>query len=814
MEFLRSSARCILVGTFVVGAIAPSQALTRPHSELTLGGNAKEVLGSLPSTFEENRGQLDPSVRFLFRTTGYQLFLTNREAVMVLQGPSNQKGQSGRLSAKDEREEVVVRMRFDGSNEAPAVTGVQPLGFKTNYFIGADTSRYITDIPNHARVKYTSVYPGIDLLYYENQQRLEYDFLVAPHAKPEKINLSFAGADKVSISRKGDLVLNTALGDVTFHKPVAYQEIQGKRKSVKAKYLLANNGQISFGLGRYDVSKPLVIDPIVSYSSHAWGEVTGVAVDAAGNAYIGGSTQGTDLPATNGYRTSIVGYTDAYVAKLNPSGSQVVYATYLGARRATTNGNSIAIDAAGNAYIAGTTSSSAYPVTSGAYQTTYTTGASFVTKLNATGNALVYSTFVNGATIKSVALDGSANLYMTGNATAIATTSGVFQGTIPSSSSPFVAKLNSTGTAMAYATYLGGSGSDEGNSIAVDSSGNAYVAGVARSSDFPTANPYQSALRGLEDAFVTKLNPTGTALTYSTYLGGSEYELGNSIAVNASGQAFVVGQTHSNDFPVTPGVFQPQKGYQGYRISNGFITKFSDSGTGLVYSSFLGGSACSGCRSAYQDNDTALAVAIDSADYVYVGGRARSPAFPSTDRIQDYELRTDGEGSWPFIAKITPLGNQKIYSVLLGVNSSYEKFVTGIAADPNGNAYAVGQLGYGSPVTHPSTAGAVKMISGDFNRSFILKLSAGKYPTTVTVQPALNPDPNSQSITFTATVLSTTPDGTVTFMNGGNAVGSVPVVDGAANFTLNLSPGVHKITAVYSGDSKESPPYYYELHAK
>jgi hypothetical protein len=382
-RFSRAAARYVLLCALTVSAITAACAQQTQASEVAANSsqntNIEELVEKLPLAFEENKGQADPKVKFLSRAKGYQLFLTSQEAVMVFEGVSKPKPQARPVSAVDqERQATVVRMRFEGSNEAPVATGIEPLEFKTNYFIGADPSHHVTNVTSHAKVRYASVYPGIDLLYYGNQQRLEYDLVVAPGAKPQQIKLSFAGADKVSLSKAGDLVLQTAVGDVTFHKPIAYQEIEGRQKAVDAKYILAANGNVGFRFAQYDINRPLVIDPIVTYSTFVWGKVRGVAVDTAGNAYIVGTYNGKELPATGGYQPTLAGITDAYIAKIDPTGSKLVYATYLGARRAGSSGAGIGVDAAGNAYIFGTTDSSAFPVTPGAYQTAYRAGRIFI----------------------------------------------------------------------------------------------------------------------------------------------------------------------------------------------------------------------------------------------------------------------------------------------------------------------------------------------------------------------------------------------------------------------------------------------------
>lgn len=803
-----TAARTALAFGILVHAVlcAGAQASSSPSTQTIV----QELTSQLPLAFEENKGQADPSVRFVSRGPGYKLFFTQHDAVMVLGDTRNWgKSQADRAETDgslSDRQTAVVRMFFEGGSPTATVEGLDRLGFKTNYFIGGDSPQVATDIANHAKVKYKAIYPGIDVIYYGNQQKLEYDLVLAPRARPQQVRLRFAGADSIHLSESGDLVLGTVAGNLTYHKPVAYQVVAGKRKPVEARYLLASNGQVGFEVGRYDTSKPLVIDPILSYSSFLWGiEAKGVAVDSTGNVYVTGYINTTDLPATGGYKATLTGTTDAYVAKLDPTGKTLIYATYLGARRANTFGNAIAVDSNGSAYIAGTTDSASFPVTSGAYQTTFSSGASFVTKLNATGNALSYSTFLNGATVASIALDSAGSAYMTGRATALTTTTNAFQRVLSGGAAAFAAKLNPTATGMTYATYLGGSGTDEGKSIAVDGSGNAYVTGIARSTNFPLQNPMKSTLSGTQDAFVTKVNATGSGLVYSTYLGGAANDYGNGIAVDGAGQAYVAGWTNSDNFPVTPGVFQPSKGYAGTQVSNAFISKINDTGTALVYSSYLGGKWClapgvSSCLSMGSDGiDAATAVAVDSAGYAYVGGYATSVGFPLADPVQP--IRSGGD-EWrtPFVAKVKPTGDRLVYSVVLGARAQDER-LHGLAVDRNGSVYAVGYNGYAGS-DYPITSGVQKATGS----AFIFKLSTGKYPTTL--QSSVNPAVSTQPVTFTADVLSTTTGGTVTYMNGATTLGTVPVVNGAATLTTSLPVGVHKITAIYSGDGKVSPPIF------
>lgn len=785
----------LLFPSFIWPTVAQSKESSKNEVEI------QDVLNRIPLSFEKNQGQSDPRVKYLSRGAGYNIFLTSQGAEIV---PSNARHQG-----------EIISIRLTGSAKQPRLNATAPLTQKTNYFIGDDPTRHIVDVKNYGRIQYSSVYPGIDLVYYGNQQQLEYDLVVAPKADPKKIKLRFGGTHKITVTPEGDLNLGDPTKGIAFHKPLAYQDIDGERHPVEAGYILAANNEVSFKLGKYDTNFPLVIDPILSYATYLWGFMSGgIAIDSSGYIYVAGTMWTNTLPVVGGYKTSKIGNNDAYVAKIDPSGAKVIYATYLGARRAITNGVGIAVDSAGNAYITGTTDSGAYPVTSGAYQTTSSTGGAFITKLNAAGNALTYSTFVNGANPKSIVVDNNGNAYITGSATsAFTSTPGAYQ---TSYRGGFVAKLNSSGNAMVYATYLGGSSaSDFCNAIAVDAQGNAYVAGTTFSADFPTATPYQTALKGLKDAFVTKINPSGTTLIYSTYLGGSGNEYGKGVTVDAAGQAYIVGLTNSADYPATAGVFQPNKGYADPAISNAFITKLSDTGTALIYSSYLGGPwcfrpgvySCFGIFSSGEGIDVATSVVVDAAGYAYIGGYATSSLFPLVDSIKPDNLGDGDNYSAPFVAKITPSGDQKIYSTVFGVRAT-DNQVSALAIDANGNTYAIGDGGSGgsSPIAS-ITAGAL-LTSG---ASFLVKLSNGAYTTWV--ESSSNPATNTQSIILTARISSAKTGGTVTFMDGGTMLGMTPVDQGKSTLTTTLPSGVHKITAVYSGDGKTSPPIYQVINS-
>jgi len=621
---------------------------------------ASDALATLPMAFEENLGQSHPDVRYVARASGFDTFFTDEGAHIVV-------GRSDSTAA------AIVRLRLGDSRNTIVPKASDRLLGTVNYLLGENPSRYVIDAKTFARVTYPGVYPGIDIVFHGTQRDLEYDVIVAPRADPRRVALRFEGCEAMRLTSAGALALRTLGGAIEFGKPSAYQEIRGRRQEVEARYALLGGNRVGFRLGRYDPRYSLVIDPILSISTNLWGTARGVALDASSNIYVVGSTTKSDLlPSAGGYQTQVAGDVDAYVAKLNPAGTAAIFTTYLGARRATSNGLGIAVDGAGSAYVTGTTTSNAFPITPGALQST---GGTFLTKLKPAGNALAYSTFVSSP-VAAIAVDGSGSAYVTGTAATLTPTPGAFQSTKLAAASPYVAKVNATGTGLDYATYLGGSGTDEGKGIAVDGSGSAYVIGVARSTNFPTQNALRSTLAGVSDAFVAKLNPTGSALVYSTYLGGAQEERGFGIAVDGTGQAIAVGWTTSNDFP-TAGAFQSHIGYYdsvNHSITNVFVTKLNTAGNGLVYSSYLGGEWCftatvHSCLSFFGPDegiDVATSVAFDAAGYAYVGGYATSTEFPLVDSLENVDANAGDGWHVPLIVKIAPGGNRVVYASVLG----------------------------------------------------------------------------------------------------------------------------------------------------
>jgi hypothetical protein len=693
---------------------------------------------SMPLQFEANQGQVDDQVKFLARGKGYTLFLTPTESVMVLAGRDTSRVKSNEgLDQTDvighelqEYKQSVVRMKLGGAHPSPAIDGMEKLPGIVNYFIGNDPAKWRTKIPTYAKVHYKEAYPGIDLAYYGNQGKLEYDFIVAPGADPSQIKLVFEGASEIKVVDSGDLLLTTMLGEVKLQKPIVYQlEKDGHKTLVAGNYVVlaesamrhasrSTNHEISIYLATYDASKPLIIDPVLSWSTYLGGSINevgfGIAVDASGSAYVTGGTNSLNFPVTTGgpIQSSCCGPNDIFVTKLNPAGTALVYSTYLGGSNEDL-GRAIAVDAVGSAYVIGVTRSPNLPMMGSSIQSVLGSsfGDAFITKLNPTGTAIVYSTYLGGSTDNyglGIAVDAAGSAYVTGftfSSNFPGTAGSSIQSTSGGSMDAFVTKLNPTGTALVYSTYLGGSGSEVGYGIAVDASGSAYVTGTTGSLNFPgtAGSLIQSTMGSFDTAFVTKLNPTGTAIVYSTYLGGSSGDRANGIAVDAAGSAYVTGHTFSSNFPVTAGSFS-QSLVSG---RDAFVTKLNPAGTALVYSTYLGGNGA----------DEGDGIAVDAAGSAYVIGQTTHPSFPVT--AENPIQSTYGGGvADAFVTKLNPAGTALVYSTLLGGNGREHGF--GIAVDATGGAYVTGIT---ESSNFPGTTGSLIQSTSNSADAFVAKIS-------------------------------------------------------------------------------------------
>jgi hypothetical protein len=674
--------------------------------------------------------------------------------------------------------DAVLHMKLVGANLQAKVSGLEELPGKSNYFMGNDPKKWRTNVPNYAKVKYADVYPGVDLVYYGNQGKLEYDFVVSPGADPGRITLELqTGQSK--IDKHGDLVVATDGGEVVFHKPVIYQpatynEPRTKNEElIDGRYILAGN-RVTFEIANYDRTRPLVIDPVLAYSTYLGGSGSdvghGIAVDALGNAYVAGWTSSSDFPTTSGaYQTACCG---AFVSKLNPAGSALIYSTYLSGISPGVDSQvaTLAVDASGDAYVTGE-ASSGFPTTPGVFQTTCAGGCAFVSKLNPTGSALVYSTYLGGSGYDeghAITVDASGSAYVTGitRSSDFPTTPGAFQVTPGGGWDAFVSKLNAAGSALIYSTYLGTSNEDYGNGITVDASGNAYVTGETYSSDFPTTpGSFQTTSGGgLGDGFVTKLNAAGSALVYSTYLGGSGDDGAATIVVDTSGNAYVTGATASPDFPTTPGAFQSTyknscaaPGAVLAECSSAFVSKLNATGSALLYSTYLGGSGA----------DYGHGIAVDTLGNAYVTGWTFSTDFPTTPDA--FQTTFAGGGYYDaFVSKLNAAGSALLHSTLLGGSEGDLQGSLGQAAqrgndiviDNFGSVYVVG---YTSVADFPTTPGALQTTyGGGYSDAFVSKFSFTTGGTTVTLAPA--------SVTFPVlrTVGTTSLAQTVKLTNGGS----------------------------------------------
>src|SRR3989338_2936540 len=446
-----------------------------------------EEFGRLPLRFEVNQGQADPRVRFLSRGRGLRLFLAGDETVL----------------APDGRPDAAFRLRLAGASAAPEISGLDRLPGESHYLIGNDPRAWRTHVPAYARVRYREVYPGIDLVFHGDQDVLEFDFEVAPGADPGVIRMAFKGMDRLRLDPAGNLVIETAAGEIVQRAPVLYQDVDGRRRPVEGRYALKRRGRVGFEVGEYDRGRPLVIDPALIYSTYLGGSgsdyAKGIAVDSTGSAYVTGQTNSTNFPLSNARQPGYGGGTnDVFIVKLDPAGTSLVYSTYLGGS-SLDRGMAIEVDAGGSVLVTGATYSPHLPVA------------------------------------------GPLQPYRNGDA--------------------FVARLTPDGSGLVYSTFLGGTGNnEEGRDIVLDGQGNAYVAGMTNSTDFPRVAPFQSVYGGgNSDAFVARLNAAGTALGYSTYLGGAADDVANGVAVDSQGNAYVTGRTSSSNFPIA-NAFRPAFG--------------------------------------------------------------------------------------------------------------------------------------------------------------------------------------------------------------------------------------------------------------
>jgi RHS repeat-associated protein len=651
------------------------------------------------------------------------------------------------------------------------------------------------------------VYPGIDVLWHSAPAsgELEYDFQLAPGADPSLIRLHIDGATSLDTDAQGDLLVHTAGGTLVQRAPVLTQTAAPGAAPipVAGSAVLLPGGDLGFRVGTYDPARPLTIDPVLG-SSYLGGtgsdQAFAVAADGSGDAYVAGITNSTDFPTSTGaYQTSNAAAQALFVTKVNPSGTAYVYSTYIaGVNFNSSNLYGLAVDAGGAAYVTGTTSNSNFPTTQGAYQTSVPGGGggAFVSKLSATGDALIYSSFFGpgGTTTTAIAVDPEGSAYLTGNVTsgsasAFPTTGGAFQTSASGvGAKAFVSKLNPAGSGLAYSSFLSGSGTDQGYGIAVDDAGEAFVTGATTSSNFPTtAGAYKTSNSSFNSvAFVSKLNAAGSALSYSSYLGGSGGDQGNAIAIDAAGDAFVTGSTSSTNFPTTAGAPQTSPGGGG----DAFATKLNPGGTGLAFSTYLGGSGA--------DSGAGIAVA-PSGEAVLTGTTASSGGllgtpFPTTSGA--LQSAYGGGLNDGFVTRLGAAGTSLVYSSYLGGSSGDAG--AGAAVDAFGNAYLAGYTQSSNfPTVHAqqgSSAGGFDAWSVQLSPLPAAPVFTGVANGTSTSFGVVTP---TQNLTISGT---SDPSATVTVSRSDLGVLGTTTANGGGSWSYNytgttLAEGTYSFTA-------------------
>jgi len=732
--------RSLIVTSLLGSCFSPgfSSAQTRVTSSENLN-----AYGKLPLTFEANIGQANPQVKFLTRSNGQVLFLSQRETILVLhestpsapawKGPAR-KNRHGRSS--------VLRFRWVGGSAQANVQGDSLLATRSNYYSGNDASRWVSNVPHFGRVLYREVYPGVDVVFYGQEGKLEYDLVIQPGVRPDTIVMEIKGARRIRLDAQGNALLETGAGDVRLERPTIYQVLAGEKRPIRGGYVRIGKHRLGFQVEQYDARLPLVIDPTLSYTAHVQGNnatfARGIAVDASGNAVLVGETSATNLPMVAAAQPNTGGYTDVFVRKLNASGTGIIYSTYLGGNNFESAGG-IAVDSNGNAYVIGTATSTDFPTTAGAFMRTCPTtycNTPFAAKFSPSG-ALVYSTLLGGSNAGGIAVaaDSTGIAYLTGliasnDLPIVNAFQPTYGGTISTSSvNGFVQKLSADGSQILYSTYLGGAGETYARSIAVDGAGSAYVAGRTASLGFPLLNSFQPAAANASGFFITKFSPDGRSLAYSTVIPAVPGDYAVGVAVDGGGNAYMAGTTNSPDFPVT-------KAYSRTSCLAAinatctvpwvFALKLNANGGSLGYSTFIGPGRAAG-------------VAFDSTGRLHVTGLTASPSYPAVAPLQA-TLQQGASNPDTFIATLDATGDL-VFSTFLGGAATIDEG-SGLAADGSGNLYVAGttaQSGYLLPAADfPDVGQQNSLCCGTLYSAFVAKISPSNNPA-VSVSPRTGP---------------------------------------------------------------------------
>ena len=749
---------------------------------------ALQPFANFPLAFEANHGQTDPRVKFLAREGRAELQLMS--SAVTLQFSRS-----------------VLSFRFAGANASPTIAGEDQLVERRNFLLGNDRSKWHIDVPTFRKVVYRELYPGINLGFYGNQKQIEYDFEVAPGADPRAIRLAFDRSVQPRISPDGDLILSGEGIALIQRKPLIYQTIDGERRRIEGRYKLLSYREVGFEIGEYDHTKLLVIDPTLVYSTYLGGNGddsgNSIAVDSGGNVYIAGTTASTNFPTHTPAFATNNGLEDIFVTKIDAAGANVLYSTYIGGS-GRDRGGAIAIDASGNAYVVGRVDSTStnFPTTPGSLATSYRGGDfdGVVFKLNAQGDGLIYSTFLGGEendSAEGIAVDASGVAYVTGGtkSNAFPITMSAYQSTRAGDTDAFLAKINPAGSALLYSSFIGGAATDRGSGVVIDGNGIAYIAGYGASPDFPTESPFQAGFGGSFDAFVAKFDTTASginSLVFCSYLGGAGDDKAFGIAMDGSQtNIYVVGQTSSNNFPVLNPV-QPSSGGS----FDAFIAKVSTSGT-KVFATYFGGSG----------DDRGTGVAVNSSG-IYITGFTSSTNLPTVTPLQ----LNNGGGFDAFVAKLNLTGSSVLYSTYLGgsANENFVVAVTGtnpIAVDSS-NAYVTG---YTSSTNFP-TASPLQPANAGSQDVFIAKIA----DATPAADFLLSAAPSSRTINpgdATTYTVTATPAGGFTGNISLSAAGaSVDTTTGFSPNSISITDASAKSSTLTVTTTSSTPPGTYVLN--
>ncbi|MDP9161037.1 MAG: SBBP repeat-containing protein [Acidobacteriota bacterium] len=649
------------------------------------GSNERIVTNVLPAqlAFERLGGRDTGKTQFLSRTPNYTIFIEPSRATIAVKGTARATNQ-GAVVDSGVRSRF-VRVQLLGSRQSePSVQG--PLPAHTNYFIGSDPHTWRTNIPLFQKVIYTSVYNKVDLVYYGTDRQLEYDFVIRPGGTPKGIQFAVTGAKPTYVLPSGDLSLGGGEAGLVLHRPVAHQMSHGQRRDVPASFVEIGTEQFGFKVGSFNHRLPLIIDPVLAYSTYLGGSndegIFGIGFDKQGNIYVAGETSSLDFPLKNTIQNHVAGNYDAFVSKFDPTGKELIYSTYLGGSQFD-HAVGIQVDDQGSAYIAGITLSPDFPVKNALQSSLGGRSDGFVAKLSPSGSELIFSTYLGGEgsdDIGALAIDHGRNVYVTGRTQSLhfPVTSKAFQQVCDGGANQgfcvtdaFVSKIDPSGRKLLYSTYLGGTGFDSASGIAVDDHGEAYIAGQTSSRDFPTRKAYQSSLMGFGDAFLAKLNARGSELVFSTYFGGTGFEGATDIALDHSQNVYITGTTSSTDFPLTR-AFQSQN-HGGF--TDGFVTKFNPGASKLIYSTYLGGAGF----------DFPFRLAVTGTGEAMITGFTSSTDFPVYEALQPIY---GGGPTDSFVTHLSRGGNELRFSTYLGGSS--DEYGYSIASGCEGSVWIGG----------------------------------------------------------------------------------------------------------------------------